>query len=67
MNRNIHSQKPGWSLVAAGVAASRVAACARVPATPPGAAEARSKLTAMQQDRNLAGRAPVAVAQGEGV
>lgn len=61
MNRNTSSRRPpAWSLVAAGVA-SVLAACASGPTTPPGAAEARSKLTAMQQDRNLAGRAPVAM------
>ncbi len=61
MNRNSHSQRPAWPLVAAAVAATLVAACASAPKMPEGAAEARSKLTAMQQDRNLAGRAPVAV------
>lgn len=49
------------SLVAAAVAAILLAGCATVPSKPDGAAEARNKLTLLQSDPNLAGRAPQAL------
>jgi outer membrane protein OmpA-like peptidoglycan-associated protein len=53
------------TLIAATVASVLLAACAAVPVKPDGAAEARSKLTQLQSDPNLAGRAPVAVKEAD--
>lgn len=50
--------KPAKLLVAAAVAAILLAACATAPVQPDGAADARNKLTLLQSDPNLAGRAP---------
>jgi outer membrane protein OmpA-like peptidoglycan-associated protein len=50
--------KPAKLLVAAAVAAILLAACATAPVKPDGAVEVRSKLTQLQSDPNLAGRAP---------
>ncbi|HTC53648.1 MAG TPA: OmpA family protein [Steroidobacteraceae bacterium] len=55
------SGKPARTLIAAAVAAIVLAACATTPTKPDGAAEARSKLTQLQSDPNLAGRAPQAL------
>lgn len=66
MNRINHPQRPGRTLVAAAVASALlVAACATAPSTPAGVAAARSNLSALQSDSNLAGRAPVAVKDAE--
>lgn len=40
-------------------------ACATTPSSPPGAAEARSKLSALQSDPNLAERAPLELREAE--
>ncbi len=53
------------TLIATSVAAVLLAACAAAPVKPDGAAEARSKLTQLQSDPNLAGRAPVAVKEAD--
>jgi outer membrane protein OmpA-like peptidoglycan-associated protein len=53
------------TLIAATVASVLLAACAAAPVKPDGAAEARSKLTQLQSDPNLAGRAPVAVKEAD--
>ena len=50
----------GLALTAA--AATLLGACAAVPVQPSGAAEARAKLTRLQADPNLSGRAPAAIA-----
>jgi outer membrane protein OmpA-like peptidoglycan-associated protein len=50
-------------LIAAAVAASLLAACASVPTQPAGSAELRTRLTALQADPQLAGRAPLAIEQ----
>ncbi|MDT8410135.1 MAG: OmpA family protein [Wenzhouxiangellaceae bacterium] len=42
-----------------------LAACATTPTSPPGAAEARSKLSALQADSNLAERAPLELQEAE--
>ncbi|MDT8450337.1 MAG: DUF4398 domain-containing protein, partial [Wenzhouxiangellaceae bacterium] len=42
-----------------------LAACVTTPTIPSGAAEARSKLTALQADPNLAGRAPLELREAE--
>ena len=53
------------TLIAATVASVLLSACAAAPVKPDGAAEARSKLTQLQSDPNLAGRAPVAVKEAD--
>jgi outer membrane protein OmpA-like peptidoglycan-associated protein len=53
------------TLIATTVASVLLAACAAAPVKPDGAAEARSKLTQLQTDPNLAGRAPVATKEAE--
>lgn len=55
----------GKTLIATTVAAVLLAACAAAPVKPDGAAEARSKLTQLQSDPNLAGRAPLAVKEAD--
>lgn len=42
-----------------------LAACATTPSSPPGAEEARSKLSALQADPNLAERAPLEIREAE--
>jgi len=42
-----------------------LAACAAAPSVPAGAMEARSKLTLLQSDQNLATRAPVAIKEAD--
>lgn len=49
------------TLIATTVTAVLLAACAAAPQVPAGAAQARSKLTQLQSDQELATRAPVAV------
>jgi outer membrane protein OmpA-like peptidoglycan-associated protein len=53
------------TLVTAAVAAALLAACASAPMKPLGAAEARSKLTLLQADPNLATRAPMAIKEAD--
>src|SRR4029077_11261063 len=53
------------TLIAATVASVLLSACAAAPVKPDGAAEARSKLTQLQSDPNLAGRAPVAIKEAD--
>jgi len=53
------------TLIATTVASVLLAACAAAPVKPDGAAEARSKLTQLQSDPNLAGRAPVAIKEAD--
>lgn len=57
--RTTHS--PTHPLIAAAVAAVLLAACASVPTQPAGSAELRTRLSALQADPQLAGRAPLAV------
>ena len=52
-------------LIAASVAAILLAACASAPPNPAGAAEARSKLTQLQSNPDLATRAPAAIKDAE--
>jgi outer membrane protein OmpA-like peptidoglycan-associated protein len=59
------SGRPAKLVVAAAVAAILFAACATAPAKPDGAAEARNKLTQLQSDPTLAGRAPQAMEAAE--
>jgi outer membrane protein OmpA-like peptidoglycan-associated protein len=49
-------------LIATAVAAALLGGCAAAPVRPSGAAEARLKLTRLQADPNLSGRAPAAIA-----
>jgi len=53
------------SLLSVAIAASLLAGCASVPKQPAGAAEVRAKLTVLQGDAALAGRAPVAIQDAE--
>jgi outer membrane protein OmpA-like peptidoglycan-associated protein len=53
------------ALIATSVAAVLLAACAAAPVKPDGAADARSKLTQLQSDPSLAGRAPLAVKEAD--
>lgn len=53
------------ALIAAAVASLVLAGCATTPVSPPGAADARAKLTRLQADPNLADRAPVALREAE--
>src|SRR6201990_2017444 len=62
---NHHGQTNRSTLIATAVAAILLAGCAAAPVKPDGAAEARSKLTQLQSDPNLAGRAPVAVKEAD--
>jgi outer membrane protein OmpA-like peptidoglycan-associated protein len=55
----------GKTLIAATVASVLLAACAAAPSVPAGAMEARSKLTQLQSDPNLATRAPVAIKEAD--
>jgi outer membrane protein OmpA-like peptidoglycan-associated protein len=50
-------------LIAAAVAAALLAGCASAPTQPAGSAALRTRLTALQADPQLAGRAPLAVEQ----
>jgi hypothetical protein len=53
------------SPIVAFVAAVLIAACATAPVKPEGAAEARSMLTQLQADPNLASRAPISMKEAE--
>jgi len=53
------------TLVAAAVASALLSACATSPVQPDGAARARSKLTQLQSDPNLATRAPAATKEAD--
>jgi outer membrane protein OmpA-like peptidoglycan-associated protein len=55
----------GKTLIATTVASVLLAACAASPSVPAGAMEARSKLTQLQSDQNLATRAPVAIKEAD--
>ncbi len=68
MNTEIFSRaRNGKALGAAAAAALSLAlaGCASAPLVPPGAAEARTKLTRLQSDPNLAERAPAAIKDAE--
>ncbi len=56
---------PVKTLIATAVASLVLSACATVPSEPDGAAQARSKLTQLQSDPNLANRAPLAVKEAD--
>jgi outer membrane protein OmpA-like peptidoglycan-associated protein len=53
------------TLIATTVASVLLAACAAAPLKPDGAAEVRSRLTQLQSDPNLAGRAPLAIKEAD--
>jgi outer membrane protein OmpA-like peptidoglycan-associated protein len=55
----------GTALLATAVSSVLLAACATPPVSPPGSADARAKLTTLQADPNLAGRAPAALKAAE--
>jgi outer membrane protein OmpA-like peptidoglycan-associated protein len=53
------------SLIAIGIAAALIAGCASVPTAPEGSQQVRAKLTALQNDPQLANGAPVALKDAE--
>jgi outer membrane protein OmpA-like peptidoglycan-associated protein len=53
------------ALIAAAVSSFVLAGCAVAPVSPEGSADARAKLTTLQANPNLAGRAPVALKAAE--
>ena len=53
------------ALIAATVSSILLAACAAAPQIPAGAAQARSKLTQLRSDQELATRAPVAIQEAD--
>jgi outer membrane protein OmpA-like peptidoglycan-associated protein len=53
------------SLVSIAVSSVLLVACVSAPVKPPGAAEARNKLTVLQSDPELATRAPAAIKEAE--
>lgn len=66
MNISIRNRTRYTRMLGIAVAGSLfVAGCATVPTPPEGSAEVRSKLTRLQTDPNLAGRAPVALEEAE--
>jgi outer membrane protein OmpA-like peptidoglycan-associated protein len=66
MNTFVHKYtQAGKPLLAATVAALILAGCASAPVSPPGAAEARAKLSQLQADPNLGSRVPVAIREAE--
>ncbi len=58
----IHQMK---TLAAAATVALLLAACASAPQSPPGSAEVRAKLTQLQNDTDLASRAPLEIKEAE--
>ena len=66
MNRSsIRHIRNGGTIAAAVLASFVLFACASTPSSPPGSAEVRNKLTALQNDANLAGRARVEIQEAE--
>lgn len=66
MNTEIFSRvRNGKALGAAAALSLVLAGCASAPVPPPGAAEARTKLSRLQSDPNLAQRAPAALKDAE--
>lgn len=66
MNTNsVKGRYRGTTLIAASVAAILLAACASTPPIPAGASAARSKLTQLQANPELATRAPAAIKDAE--
>lgn len=57
------THSPIHPLIAAAVAAALLAACATAPTPPAGSAALRTRLTTLQADPQLAGRAPLAIEQ----
>ncbi len=55
------THSPTYPLIAVAVAAALLAACATVATQPPGSAALRARLTTLQADPQLAGRAPLAI------
>jgi outer membrane protein OmpA-like peptidoglycan-associated protein len=65
MNMTPRTLTPARTLIAATVAAVLLAACASAPVAPPGAADARARLTQLQSDPNLGSRAPLAIKEAD--
>jgi outer membrane protein OmpA-like peptidoglycan-associated protein len=57
--------RAGKPLLAAAMVSILLVACASAPVSPPGAADARAKLSQLQQDPNLGSRVPVAIREAE--
>jgi outer membrane protein OmpA-like peptidoglycan-associated protein len=62
---NNTNYQPVSKLIAVAVAAALLAACASAPKKPLGSEAVRAKLTALQADANLAGKAAVAIKDAE--
>lgn len=65
---NVSNMTPkhlGKAVAAAAMGALLLTACASTPRSPPGAADARAKLTRLQSDTNLAGLAPIELREAE--
>jgi outer membrane protein OmpA-like peptidoglycan-associated protein len=58
---NKNGQRISRALIVTSTLIALLAACASVPTKPPGVAEARARLTQLQSDPDLGGRAPVAM------
>jgi outer membrane protein OmpA-like peptidoglycan-associated protein len=66
MNTSIRKyRQAGTPLLAAAMILVLLAGCASAPVSPPGAADARAKLSQLQEDPNLGSRAPVAIREAE--
>jgi outer membrane protein OmpA-like peptidoglycan-associated protein len=65
MNTTPRTLTPARTLVAATIDSVLLAACASAPVAPPGAADARARLTQLQSDPNLGSRAPLALKEAE--
>jgi len=61
----IFTARVGMSFVTAVITALFLVGCASTPQSPPGAADARAKLTRLQADSNLASRAPIEIREAE--
>jgi outer membrane protein OmpA-like peptidoglycan-associated protein len=62
---NVTNFSPMRSLIAVGIVAAFAAGCASTPVKPAGSEQVRAKLTALQNDPQLANGAPVAIKDAE--
>lgn len=62
---NIFTVRSGLALAAAVMTSMFLVSCASTPQSPPGAADARAKLSRLQADSNLASRAPIEIREAE--
>jgi len=62
---NIFTLRTGMAFATATMTAMFLVSCASTPQSPPGAADARAKLSRLQADPNLASRAPIEIREAE--